>query len=317
MIPQAADVRPPLTIERVASAVGRRVRTLASGLGSLPPKLIYGNSAGLRQNFGARRELRRLRERFTDDGHILDAPPYVQQAAALSDRGYLQVPSTADTAVLAAVRSRVVECMESSASSVASGNGATRFVVDPLREIPQLRALLTEELSRVIAQYYRCALRVESVRIWRNYHVPGIDADTDDRYSNTFHHDNCPVSGLRVFVLLNDGVTRQTGALRFHDKATSRRLMRSLGYFHRNAMPSWMRRRLVDAQSLRYFEGNLGDTCICNTQECLHAASVPRLGAYRDMLQFEVYPAAGPYAHPEQLLDKVPPDREILAFVHR
>lgn len=302
------------SIGRIARGVGRRVRTVAQGLAAAGPKLWYGNSAGLHANRGARSELRRLR-RATTSGQLSACGAIDRERAQrLEADGYLSLPRMVDETTLTTIRAGVVAAFEDPARSVDSPNGATRFLLEPEKTVPGLGALLTDEICRAVAAYYGCGLRVESVRVWRNHHVPGIDGNTDDRFSNTFHHDNCPVSGLRVFVLLNDGVTRETGAFRFHDRQTSERLVRSPGFFHRNMMSKAMRRRLIDPQTLRHFEGDAGDTCICNTQQCLHAASVPRAGSFRDILQFEVYPDAGPLRSGEELTSLAPPDAEVLAM---
>lgn len=310
-------MRPRLTLKRVALGLGRRLRTYTEGLASAMPKLLYGNSAGFAQNFGPRRHHHRLRHGYVDAQGILGCEPYVTSAARLRADGVLRFSAIPDNALKLRVRGRVEQCFDDASLSVASPNGATRHLVEPLRAIPELAAFLTDDIRRTIAEYYGCALRVQSVRVWRNHHVPGIDGDVEDKFSNTFHQDNCPVTGLRVFVLLTDGVTRETGAFRFHDKRVSQRLIRSLEYFHRDAMLPHARRKLVDPRTLQYFEGAIGDTCVCNTQECLHAASIPKAGTFRDMLQFEVYPAAGSYRDGDAVFSDMPPDREVLAYVNR
>ena len=54
-------------------------------------------------------------------------------------------------------------------------------------------------------------------------------------------------------------------------------------------------------------DDDTGDTCIVNTQECLHAASIPKAGTFRDILQFEIMPAAQ-YRTGDALFADVPPD---------
>ena len=41
---------------------------------------------------------------------------------------------------------------------------------------------------------------------------------------------------------------------------------------------------------VKYCEGNAGDIFIVNTQQCLHAASIPKKDVHRDMIVFEIYP---------------------------
>ncbi|KTD24321.1 Uncharacterised protein [Legionella lansingensis] len=300
------------TLTKIIRGVWYRTRIWGEGFLSIPIKLWYGNSAGFSNNFGAKRHLQRLQQDFISQYKPI---PVVQAdsfaAESLRSHGYLILPAHYGRTFLLNIQKHVAELIEDPATSMTSPNGATRFLLDPTEKIPELRMLLRDEICRIIASYYGCALRVESVRVWRNYHVSNIDGDRDDKFSNTFHHDNCPANGLRVFVLLTDGVTRETGAFRFHDKNASKKIIRQLGYFHRVKLTSSMRQRLVNPSTLKFFEGDLGDVCICNTQECLHAASVPRAGSYRDILQFEVYPASGELRMADKLLETVPPDKAL------
>jgi hypothetical protein len=297
---------------RLARGLWSRTRTYGQGLGSIVPKLIYGNSAGFRNNFGPAQELGRFRRTSALPVSGLREEPYAGHAATLRHCGYLIFRSKHDALLVHSIRDAVTRAITDPARSVASANGATRHLLDPLSAIPELGELLTEDFCRTITSYYGCPMKVKSVRVWRNHHVPHSDPNRHEVFSNTFHHDATPVTGLRIFVLLCDGVTRETGAFRFHDKRNSAGIIRSLGYFHRDAMPTKTRQRLVDPAKLQFFEGDMGDACICNTQECLHAASIPKAGSFRDILQFEIMPAATPAPSRRALLANVPPDEEIL-----
>ena len=297
---------------RVARGLWQRSRPLVEGVGSIVPKLVFGNSAGFRNNLGPARELRRFRQSAALPAAALREQPYATHAETLHRQGYLIFRSKHPEALLRAIRAAVTEAIVDPARSVASVNGATRHLLNPIATIPQLGELLSDEFCRTITSYYGCPLKVKSVRVWRNHHVPHSDPNRQEVFSNTFHHDGTPVTGLRIFVLLCDGVTRETGAFRFHDKPASASIIRSLGYFHRDAMPASTRRRLLDPASLKFFEGNTGDACICNTQECLHAASIPKAGSFRDILQFEIMPADTAAPDRRTLLASVPPDEEIL-----
>lgn len=303
----------PLTLRRIVGGALRRTRYIAEGVGSIGPKLWYGNSAGLFNNLGASAELRRLRGRWRAAGRLTPpSPNAVSDANSVSKSGYVCLPPQLSVSEIRQLCERTADILRNEIGTVNSPNGATRFVLDPLGQVPELRSFLSEGISRIVTAHYECGFRIESVRVWRNFHVPGVDQDSDDRFSNTFHHDNCPTNGLRIFVLLNDGVTRDTGALRFHDRPTSERLIRSLGYFHRNLIHPKTRRFLSDRSRLHYFEGDAGAICICNTQQCLHAASIPMAGTMRDILQFEIYPSVDDSTIAGEIWDSIPPDLEIL-----
>jgi hypothetical protein len=232
-------------------------------------------------------------------------------ADQLQRDGYCMLaPTRYPPALLQSVIQQYNRLIEDDTSSVRSPNGATRFIYQPRERIPEAQQLLTHELASIVRAYYGCSFRVKSLRAWRNYHVPGVD-DRSDVFSNTFHQDGYEVTGLRVFVLLCNGVRRDTGAFRFHDKHISRKIVRSLGFFHRSVMTEGVRRRLADSSTLRFFEGEAGDVCVCNTQECLHGAGIPKAGTFRDVVQFEIVPYAGEMHDRLDAFRDMPRDQEI------
>ena len=114
--------------------------------------------------------------------------------------------------------------------------------------------------------------------------------------------------------MLKDKVTKTSGALRFHNKKDSKKIMRS-GFFSRYTQTQNKIEKLTNPRTLKFFEGNAGDCVIINTQECLHAASIPKEGAYRDILQFEIYPDEGPIKKFDELM-RIPPDKEVINLMH-
>ena len=299
-----------MIFSRIVYGLARRVTTFTHGLIALPVNLWYANSAGFRNNYGWTKQLHFFQQAFS--GNLQSE--YDSGAQSLRSNGFLRISPQLPRNLLENIRSRLDERLKDEACSVNSPNGATRFLINPTHEIPELKHLLSDRIVDQVCSYYGCALRVETVRVWRNHHVPSIDVDADDRISNTFHNDNLGVTGLRIFVYLSDGVNKDTGAFRFHDKPDTKKIIRSLGYFHRNMLTQAMRRRLRDESTLKYFEGDLGDVCICNTQECLHGASIPGKGHFRDILQFEVYPAEGPQKYADEVLADLRADHEILGM---
>ena len=85
--------------------------------------------------------------------------------------------------------------------------------------------------------YYGCYFTISEINVWRNHHVSAINTITEsnkyDVFSNTFHNDTVARTSLRLFVLLSDGVTKNNGAFRYHNKTNSGKIVRSLGFFSR------------------------------------------------------------------------------------
>ncbi|HEV2145975.1 MAG TPA: hypothetical protein VGR37_01015 [Longimicrobiaceae bacterium] len=299
--------------ERIRRGISNRVTTYLGGVQAIVPRLIYGNAAGFRNNREPMRELRAFRAEFARHGNAVPGEPYASSARFLRESGYLLIERRYQGPHFDTMRARYAELMEDPERSASTSTGATRFILDPVAGIPELRHLLTEELEQTLLAYYGTYFRIEGVRAWRNHHVPNVSV-TDDVFSNTFHCDAFPVTGLRLFVYFNDGVNRDTGAFRFHDKASTREIVRSPGYFRRNMLSRSIKERLLDPHRLRILEGDAGASMLCNVQECLHAAGVPRPGSHRDIVQLLIAPTNEPYAERGELFDRIPEDREILAM---
>lgn len=290
-----------------------RTTLITQGVVSIPCKLWYANTVGFANNFGPLRELKRLRRHFAVHPASFDAN-VVLQSSQLRDNGYLVLRGQHDPSFLSDIRTKLSQYIENPEKSILSRTKASRFLLNPLENIPELAQFLSDELCHIIAAYYGCALSMHHVQVWRNYHVPNLDQNRTEVFSNFFHHDHFPVTGLRVFVLLNDGVRQGTGAFRFHDKKTSKKMVRRLGYFQRYVVSAAMQKRLLNSETLKFFEGEMGDIGIVNTQECLHAASIPQLGSYRDMLEFQIYPTDGSVCTGAALFKQAPADCQTLDF---
>lgn len=301
------------TPARIRAGISNRLTTYVGGVQAILPKLIYGNAAGFRNNREPKRQLQGFRDEFARRGNSVPGEPYASAGRFLDENGYLLVEGKYAGPLFETMRARYAELMEDPEHSVSTPNGATRFIVDPLAGIPELRHLLTEELEKTLLAYYGTYFKVGVVRAWRNHHVPNV-AVTDDVFSNTFHCDAFPVTGLRLFVYFCDGVNRDTGAFRFHPKENTKRIIRSPGYFRRNLLSRSVKERLLDPRHLKVLEGDAGASMLCNVQECLHAAGVPRAGSHRDIVQLCIEPTNEPYRDRGELFDRVPADRDVLAM---
>lgn len=254
------------------------------------PRLLYGNDAGLQNNLQARRQLSRFRAAGTGIPHADD-----NETEFLKAQGYVRIDAGYDPTLLAAIRAKFHQALDDPRASRGIGprvRDAIEGIVDPLRRIPEIEQLLTPRIARVIEGYYGSHFRIEYVRLWRNNHVAAELANTDV-YSNLWHNDQEPVTTLKLFVYLTAGVTRDTGALRFHSIPNTKKIMRA-GYMRRRAILPPARRLLEDQNRILYFEGGIGDTCILNPALCLHRAGVPRQGAHRDIAQFTFLPSDRP-----------------------
>ena len=271
------------------------------------PRLLYGNDAGLVNNVRARRELSRYRALAPELGRVTNSG-----AEILKRDGYVRLQPRYDPHLLAVIRTKFHSAIDDASASRGIGprlREAIRGIVNPLDRIPEVEQLLTPEMRDLICAYYGSHFRVDHVRLWRNNHVSGEFAQ-QDVYSNLWHNDQEPVTMIKLFVYLTDGVTRETGATRFHTIPNTKQIMRA-GYMRRRAILPPARRLLEDERRIMYFEGGVGDACILNPSLCLHRAGVPKVGCHRDIAQFTFLPSDRPLSStwPAEL----PPDREVSA----
>ena len=263
----------------------------------MPSRLLFGNFVGFRNNVLPLLKLG-LNKLRSPNAAVGD-PGALKFALKLHTLGHVEFAASTGPIAQAGcdLESIVVkynEHIDSSTSALAGLGERILYIHKPLEKIPEIAGLITPQLDAIVRAYYRSAYRIQSVRAWRNHHVPHDDSQKDVGLSNAFHHDGLPRTDLRLFVLLCDGVTRETGATRFHDKPASRSLSIDPGYFSRRWQTRRVKERLLDPSTLRFFEGNIGDACLMNTQECIHGSSIPRPGTFRDIVAFEIVPTNDP-----------------------
>ena len=300
-------------IWRAINYVHYKLKTFIGGVLSQFVNFYYGNTAGFYFNFGAKKELHGYRKKFLSGEIPKLSSQHSKAAQQLTEFGYTLIGKTSSSDTINAAVKKVQSSFLDRNLHVASPNGASIHLLNP-EKIPEIQKVFNNHIRNILIAHFGCAFRIQTVRIWRNLHVPGADSEKHDVFSNTFHHDNTRVTGLKIFILLTDGVNRDTGSFRFHNAKASRRIVRCFGYFHRFMQTKGMLRRLTNPKTLHFFEGDAGDCAIVNTQECLHAASIPKQGSHRDILQFEVYPDEGKVKDTVALFSTMSPDEEILKY---
>lgn len=283
-----------LSTTSLIAKVSRKFLFITNVFFSFFSSLYYGNAAGLRANFLQKYSLSRKRTRFKGNCIYLASPSLDNDfcnAQLLQQYGYSVLGNIHQYSLLSKARILANSLFnDDQASHNVHGN---QVIIKDAHTYKEFCDLFSPQIYNVLLNYYKCAFSVHTVRVWRNLYVQNVDHNRAEVMSNTFHNDNYPLFGLRVFVYLTDNVNKDSGAFRFHNKSSTKALIRQLKYLHRYVNTSRTIKSLTDPASLQYLQGDLGHTAVVNTQLCLHAASVPSQGTYRDMLQFEIYPIYG------------------------
>lgn len=246
------------------------------------PRLVFGNDAGWSNNITSNKNLRQLRKTFISEVDTSDEINFLNQ------EGYLLKKSSISKDRLDKIASTFDELISDPKHSFGPSDDSYRHLLNPLKSIPQFKELITEDVIKILYGYYRCSFKIETVRSWRIKHV---DNSNEDTYSNLWHIDKCPVNSLRLFVLLSESTTKESGATVFHGISSTKRIIRSGLFLDRSIILGKAKRMIEDEKSINYLEGERGDLGFLNVQKCLHRAGVPERGQIRDIVQFYISPA--------------------------
>lgn len=279
-------------IEKFFLRIWLKVKLVSQVFTNIPCRYYYGNVAGFSNNFHSNKNMKKIRQQIEKDDPKNKLNSECNNSKNLIINGFVKLQSNQDKNNLFEVQKQFRSLINDPEISIGGSNGATRHIINPINHISGIKDLLSDEIINIIRSYYKTNLEVHTVRAWRNNHVSGVDADREDVFSNTFHNDNYHSWGLRLFIVLSDNVSKKSGAFRFYDIKTTKEIVRKFGFLHRNYMLPYVRKFFSSKEKLQYFEGTLGDACICNTQLCLHGAGMPEKGMDRDVIQFEIYPSS-------------------------
>ena len=140
------------------------------------------------------------------------------------------------------------------------------------------------EIINLLKHYYNQSIYIDNIYIKRNYSVKNNlynsynRAKKDEHFNNYFHLDANTINYFKLFINLQD-VTDNHGPLNFYSKSDTKKFVKLSNYKSRLAYdPNFL------IEGLNVNSGSQGDSLFCQTTQCLHRASVPEAGLYRDML---------------------------------
>lgn len=288
----------------------------------IPGRFIFGNISGFSNNLSSRLRMCKMRWSTKKWYRSRDFTPEVKvKSKLLRENGFVSFTNHASqsnsrgTDLNKRVAEQFEQLLNDPAQTIGSKNGEIIHIINPVYNIPEIKELIPEEVLHTIEDYFKTPLKVKAVRAWRNNHVNRLDENKTDVFSNTWHNDNYPYWGVKLFWIVSDTVDRRSGAFRFHSIESSKSIARKIGFFHRSKITNSVKSLLLSDASIQYFEGKIGDICICNTQACLHAASNPEKGLHRDIVQFEIIPNISVTEGYEKLMVNLDDDRGELTKV--
>ena len=141
-----------------------------------------------------------------------------------------------------------------------------------------------KKLIEALKKYYRNDIAVLNVQIRRNYglrdksfYSKKIKNKNFEFYNMYFHCDYYTMNYFKLFINLQD-ITLSDGPLTFYSIQDTKKFVSRSNYRDRNYYND-----LTFDNEIKNC-GNLGDSLILNTPQCIHKAGIPKLGNYRDVL---------------------------------
>ena len=258
--------------------IKNRVRAFFYFLETFPSRLFFANGMKLKYNLIPFFEINYYLNIFKK-----------KNKTELDTIGYKKIDYFLDKNIIQSISNKFEKFIEDSSHSKFAPGKKKKFVLNPLELIPeikQLNNLIYDDLYK----YYLCNYKIDRVRAWRIY---PDDSYYEKRqkyiYSNYWHFDQDRSDQVNVFILLSDRVNKETGSTKLLDYESTKEAMRNFTFVDVSFSNEKIDEMYSKKKKIYYCSGNKGDTFIVNTHKCLHSASIPKKGFYRDIIQFEVY----------------------------
>lgn len=132
--------------------------------------------------------------------------------------------------------------------------------------------------------YYQSDIAVANVHLKRNFGLKEASYyDKQKRtkqfefYNNYFHCDYYTMNYFKLFINLQD-ISPEDGPLTFYSIEDTKKFIKKSKFKNRNDYKNI----IIDRQMKNC--GKIGDSLFLNTPQCVHKASIPKFGNYRDVL---------------------------------
>ena len=141
-----------------------------------------------------------------------------------------------------------------------------------------------KEVINALKRYYKNDIAVTNVQIKRNFGIEDISYYSKkqrekkfEHYNMYFHCDYYTMNYFKLFINLQD-ISLNDGPLTFYTIKDTKKFVSKSNYHDRNYYDD-----LTFDNEIKNC-GKLGDSLILNTPQCIHKASIPKFGNYRDVL---------------------------------
>lgn len=220
----------------------------------------------------------------------------------LQEKGCTQLPLLHDADLIRLVCKKFDVLIEDDRHSVARGAGPRelwengqygRDLIDPLRSIPEIRHLISDDIIEFFQDYLGTYVRVNRPNAFRNRHIPQQEiqalAETGaEIYANWWHFDNRQTAFFTCWIPLRD-INIEDGPTHVLSPERSKKMVKA-GYGGRSSynIPADV---LDDENHIQYLTGPAGSKLLFAPAICLHRAGIPQKNRFRDTALFYIEPA--------------------------
>jgi hypothetical protein len=206
----------------------------------------------------------------------------------LNKNGFIKINFNQKQELIEKIKSQFErQIKDSSKIFYEQGNSKKIFLKNPLeiKEIFQLHNIFKD----IINEYYDGNYEVYKISCWRTLYDKSRETQKEDYvFSNYWHFDDFNCGNLKVFVLMNEFTDQNSGSTKLINKRNSKYLTRSLRFLDTSISNFSLNKFVKKRRMIINCDGKLGDTYVVNSSKCLHSASIPQKGKYRDLIQFEI-----------------------------
>ena len=170
---------------------------------------------------------------------------------------------------------------------------------DIIRKIDQLLQSNKNFLS-TINGYFKSNYVVGEINIYRNKNF--IKDDAIEVMNENFHCDHYKKTMVKIFINLSK-IEKVNGPLEIFDKKKTKKII-ELGYYDRNNYGN--AKDYLSKDDNKYLNlGEIGDSLICSTTECLHRASIPNKNCSRDVISVSLFKDNSLNFNPIKYMDEI------------
>jgi hypothetical protein len=253
-------------------------------------KLFFKNTAGLKNNLDG--TLTNLStKKITKKSNSLSH----DRVLTLKTKGYVNFEYPFDTSLLDQIQKEYLLLIENDKTSFVrtehDGKVYSRMIKTAWKTIPSSQKLITDEIKIFVEEYFQRHFQILDITAWRNYSVETDVSNEKELFASHWHCDGKNTSIITLFINLMN-VTENNGPFMIQSKERTKELIKmGFGSRHEYNLPMNI---VEDSNHVVSHTGKIGSSMIVTTEECLHRASHPKDGNFRDILQIRFIPSNEP-----------------------